>query len=101
MDDRETSINMAQETGLETRKMLGVLWPVPVYTQIVGEAPKPEQLSSINIAGAQISGVLRDAKHGNPTGPLPTNQQPDQKLFVVSNHLFGDLSTCCVQSFVN
>ena len=68
MDDRETAVTISAECGVETRQKLGVLWPSAIYKAHVGVDPKPDQLSKISIGGTLISGVLRDASHGCPTG---------------------------------
>ena len=68
MDDRETTVTMSAECGVETRQKLGVLWPPAVYKAKMGADPKPDQLSKISIGGTLISGALRDASHGCPTG---------------------------------
>lgn len=69
-DDREDTITMNQECGVETRQKLGVLWPPAVYKSAMGSDPRPDQLSRIKIGGVQVTGVLRDAIHGSPTGQV-------------------------------
>ena len=67
-EERESTISMNQECGVEARRLLGVLWPTAIYKEVVGSDPKPEQLTKITISGSVITGVLRDAKNGQPSG---------------------------------
>ena len=58
MDDRETTVTMSAECGVETRQKLGVLWPPAVYKAQAGrgyEAPR-DQCSS-------QSDIFKHSKH--------------------------------------
>ena len=64
----ETTLSTCQETGLEARQLLGILWPAPVYQAHTGKEPAPESIIKLKIGGSMVSGVLRDPQFGRPAG---------------------------------
>ncbi|CAE7282680.1 unnamed protein product [Symbiodinium sp. CCMP2592] len=60
----ELLVLMSQESGVEARQLLGILWPSAIYKQHTGEDPKPEWLTKMQIGGSTVVGVLRDPALG-------------------------------------
>ena len=61
------TVNMSNEAGLEMRKLLGVLWPTSVYETVEGKK-YTGQLTTINLGGESLTGVLRPRSCGLPEG---------------------------------
>ena len=78
LDDAEMAPEPAEAlqstlgTNFETRKFLGILWPVDVWKREYPEDPKPptKLIEKHKHNGEWVRGVIRDRKHGLPIGAI-------------------------------
>ncbi|CAE7242066.1 unnamed protein product [Symbiodinium sp. CCMP2592] len=64
--DRTIALN--EESGLELRTCLGVLWPADSYENKFGRKPTAKQMTTIKQGGQQITGVLLPQSDGMGPG---------------------------------
>ncbi|CAE7670348.1 unnamed protein product [Symbiodinium sp. CCMP2592] len=54
-DEKPTQLNMAQETGLEARQLLGILWPTKIYKDVTKKVPTEDQLTKMVIGTYEVT----------------------------------------------
>ena len=66
--ESERIISLNAESGLEMRKLLGVLWPAALYEKKTGKKLTAASLTKITQNGETLEGVLRPKSEGTPEG---------------------------------
>ncbi|CAK0817457.1 unnamed protein product, partial [Prorocentrum cordatum] len=71
-DDCLTKVMSQQTASMESKLMVGILWPLPSFSDAVTRAlnrkPTAADMTTIIHNGEKVKGVIRDPKHGNPPG---------------------------------
>ena len=64
----ETRTTASTYSKLEYKNVIGVLWPMPVYKELMKKDPPKRQIQTHLINDQRVRGVLREPKHGCPPG---------------------------------
>ena len=64
------SIQGLKDGFQEAREFLGILWPIKVYKLVKGKTPTAKQLTTKNVKGKPIRGVLMERSEGQPVGSI-------------------------------
>eukprot|EP00973_Karenia_brevis_P020551 2821692-Karenia_brevis.AAC.1 len=71
-DDLQTNLHGITTNQLEFKKVLGVLWPLPVL-KAHKKAYKEEHVQTMLIDDSYVKGVVFDTTHGTPIGTYEIN----------------------------
>lgn len=62
-------LQSVQVSGLETRKNLGIFWPLEQWNGAYPDMPPhPKDITNLEEEGNKVKGVVRDKKYGEPIG---------------------------------
>ena len=64
----ETRTTASTYSKLEYKNVIGVMWPMPVYKELMKKDPPKRQIQTHLINDQRVRGVLREPKHGCPPG---------------------------------
>ena len=90
----KTQVGARNSVYFQTRKFLGILWPIALYTKHFGKKPKTSSIGSYPVNGQMVRGVLLLRSQGEVPGTIElysvSEQGTDMTAVVASNEDMND-----------